>query len=142
MSKRKTSIGFKIIVYTTIIVSAWMILNTLITLKIHWFEIPIGAMIFGSLACLLFLMAGIGALNSLKTGLYLYLGSSVIWLLRAILHVVFQVVLVEGPKSLSTGIVTFFGKGGIWLILSIFGIIVCYHEMKKLHKVIHNQKDS
>ena len=44
MSKKKTSIGFKIIVYTTIIVSAWMILATLITLKIHWSEIPIGAM--------------------------------------------------------------------------------------------------
>lgn len=142
MSKRKTSTGFKIIVYTTIIVSAWMILNTLITLKIHWSEIPIGAIIFGFLTCLLFLMAGISALKSLKTGLYLYLGSSIIWLIRAILNVVMEVILAEGPVSLSTGIVTFLGKGGFWLILSIFGIIVCYHEMKKLHKVTHNQKDS
>lgn len=137
MSRRKTSVVLKIVTYASIIFGTWMLAGTLFVSIRYSRETPIsiGAVIIAIAAILTLLMAGIVALKSARAGLYLYSASSMIWLIRIVIQIAF------GEKAQSTPIWSVFLKaGGIWLLLCLVGIVVCYHELRKLHKAARTEK--
>ena len=137
MSRRKTSVVLKIVAYASIVFGVWMLAGTLFVSIRYSREIPIpiGAVIIAIAAILTLLIAGIVALKSARVGLYLYSASSMILLIRIVIQIAF------GEKAQSTPIwFVFLKAGGMWLALSFLGIVVCYHELGKLHKATRTEK--
>jgi hypothetical protein len=89
MSRRKTSVAFKIVAYASIVFGAWMLAGTLFVSIRYSREIPIGAVIIAIAAILTLLIAGIVALKSARLGLYLYSASSMILLIRIVIQIAF-----------------------------------------------------
>lgn len=135
MSRRKTMVVLKIVAYASIVFGTWMLAGTLAVAFRYRIEIPMGALLLTIAATLTLLTAGIVALKSARAGLYLYSASSMIWLIRIVIQIAF------GEKAQSTPIWSVFLKaGGIWLLLCLVGIVVCYHELRKLHKAARTEK--
>ena len=132
MVKIKLSIGYKIIAYISIVAGAWMTLATILMSLIRFSEIPIGSTIITLIACISLLVAGIGALKSIRTGFYLYLSSCIIWLLRYIPALIFRLGFFRQlSPSLSGLIAVIFGIAGFPFSISLLGLIISHFELKK-----------
>lgn len=141
MNRTKFSVGYKIIAYISIIFASLITLATILgVLTKYSSEIYIVGIIITLLACISLLVAGIGALKSIRTGFYLYLNSCIICLIQYIPHVLVRLDFFRQlPQSLSVIIAVIFSVGGVRFWISLFGVIISYYESKKLKRVSPNE---
>lgn len=131
----KRSPGFKLITLISIAVGGYYIFAAMLLLRSRM-ATPAIVPVLTVLASIALTIAGLTALASLRTGLYFYIGSCVIWLLRFI-----PLIFLTGhffgkmphPVSAITGLV--FGMTAIPFWLSLFGVIICYYELRKQKRV-------
>jgi hypothetical protein len=102
-------------------------------------EIHVGAII-PILAWISLLVAGIGALNSIRTGFYLYLSSCIIWLVKNIPHAIIKAAIFEQmPQSLSNILAVILAIIRFPFWISLLGAIISYYEFKKLKRLPPNK---
>lgn len=140
MNKTKLSIGFKIIAYISIVIASCVILAMMIIVLLKFSsEIHVGAII-PILAWISLLVAGIGALNSIRTGFYLYLSSCIIWLVKNIPHAIIKAAIFEQmPQSLSNILAVILAIIRFPFWISLLGAIISYYEFKKLKRLPPNK---
>jgi len=129
LNKTKPSVGYKIIAYISIVIGALMPLATIIAVLIRYsFEKSIVDIIIANLVYIPLLLAGIGALKSMRTGFYLYLTSCIFSFVNFMLHATAKL------GSFSGIIAVIFGISGFHLWMSLFGATISYYESKKFQR--------
>jgi len=134
------STGFKLIALISIAFGGY-ITFAMILMSRMYLKLSSTVGILTILASLALMIAGLIALISIKAGLYIYIGSCAIWLLKLVPMIFYKSPFFsEMPQPVSGIVVIVFGMTAIPFWLSLFGVILSYYEMKKLRRKQLNEK--